>query len=67
MEVFAMATDKKAITVYLDESLYKWVATVAKADGRSISNFVENSLASMMHPEIKRIAIPNRVPPDRPE
>jgi hypothetical protein len=66
-EVFAMATDKKAITVYLDESLYEWVAMVAKAERRSISNFVENTLASMMHPEITRIAIPSRVPPDRPE
>ena len=52
MEVFAMATDKKAITVYLDESLYEWVATVAKADGRSISNFIEHALASKMHPEV---------------
>jgi hypothetical protein len=60
-----MPTNKKAITVYLDERLYEWVATVAKADGRSISNFVENSLASMAHPEIRRIAIPSRVPPDR--
>ncbi len=62
-----MATDKKAITVYLAPHLYEWVATVAKADSRSISNFVENSLASMMHPEVKRVAIPSRVPPNRPE
>ena len=65
LEALSMPTNKKAITVYLDERLYEWVATVAKADGRSISNFVENSLASMAHPEIRRIAIPSRVPPDR--
>ena len=62
-----MPTEKKAITVYLDERLYEWVTTVAKADGRSISNFVENSLASMAHPEIKRVAIPSRVRADRVE
>ena len=62
-----MATDKKAITVYLNEDLYTWVATVAKADGRNISNFVEHALASMMHPEVTRIAIASPVPRDRPE
>lgn len=62
-----MPTDKKAVSVYLDKRLYEWVAMVAKADGRSISNFVENSLASMAHPEIKRVAIPSRVPADQPK
>jgi len=62
-----MPTDKKAITVYLDERLYEWVATVAKADGRSISNFVEHTLASMSHPEIKQISMASHVPPDRQE
>lgn len=60
-----MPTNKRAITVYLDDRLYNWVATVAKADGRSMSNFLENTVASMAHPEIKRIAIPSKVPPDR--
>jgi hypothetical protein len=59
-----MPTDKKAITVYLDERLYEWVAKVAKADKRSVSNFVENTLAGLMHPEINRIAMPSKVPPD---
>ncbi len=62
-----MPTNKRAITVYLDDRLYEWVATVAKADGRSMSNFLENNIASMAHPEIKRIAIPSRIPPDRVE
>jgi hypothetical protein len=62
-----MPTAKKAVTVYLEDKLYEWVATVAKADGRSVSNFVENSLKSMMHPEVGRVIIPSIVPPDRPE
>jgi hypothetical protein len=53
--------------VYLDERLYDWVATVARTDDRSMSNFLENTVASMAHPAIKRIAIPSKVPPDRPE
>jgi hypothetical protein len=62
-----MPTDKKLISVYVNERLYKWVATVAEADGRSMSNFVEHALASMAHPEIKRIAIASPIPPDQPE
>lgn len=62
-----MPTNKRAITVYLDDRLYEWVATVAQADGRSMSNFLENTIASMAHPEIKRIAIPSKIAPDRPE
>lgn len=62
-----MPTNKRAITVYLDDRLYDWVATVAKADGRSMSNFLENTVAAMAHPEIKQIAIPSKVVPDRPK
>jgi hypothetical protein len=62
-----MPTEKKAITVYVNERLYEWVATVAKADGRSISNFVEHALASMAHPGIKRIAIASPISRDQPE
>jgi|HubBroStandDraft_6_1064221.scaffolds.fasta_scaffold880445_1 hypothetical protein len=62
-----MPTDKKAVSVYLNERLYEWVATVAKADGRSVSNFIENSLAAMAHPEIRSIAIPSKIPADGPE
>jgi hypothetical protein len=67
MEVCAMATDKKAVTVYLDEHLYEWVATVAKTDGRSISNFIEHALASKMHPEVGRVIMASPVLPDRSE
>lgn len=63
-EMPAMPTDKKAISVYLDERLYRWVSKEAKADGRSISNFVENHLASRAHPQT-RISVPNSVPRDR--
>lgn len=62
-----MPTDKKAVTVYLDNYLYEWVVTVAKADGRSVSNFVEHTLASIMHPEVKRVVMATRVPADLPE
>lgn len=62
-----MPTDKKAITVYLADHLYEWVATVAKADGRSVSNFVEHALSSMMHTEIKRVIMASPIRPDRPE
>jgi hypothetical protein len=60
-----MPTNKKAITVYLDEHLYEWVTRVAKADGRSVSNFVENTLAGIMHPEVNRVVMPSKVPADR--
>jgi hypothetical protein len=40
---------------------------MAKADGRSISNFVEHALASMAHPEIKRIAVASPVARDEPQ
>lgn len=58
-----MPTDKKAITVYLSEHLYNLVAKAAKAQRRSISNYVENALASTMHPEVTTM-FPNTVPPD---
>lgn len=62
-----MPTDKKAITVYLADDLYEWVATVAKADGRSVSNFVEHALASMRHPEVKRVIMASPIRADRLE
>ena len=63
-EVVPMPTDKKAITVYLNEGLYKLVARSAKADGRSISNYVENALAATQHPEVTRTQFANTAPPD---
>lgn len=39
-----MATDKKAITVYVAAHLYARIEAAAKADSRSISNFVERAL-----------------------
>lgn len=36
-----MATTKKAVTVYFDDHLYEKVAAAAKADKRSIANFIE--------------------------
>jgi hypothetical protein len=39
-----VATDKKAITVYVAPHLYARIEAAAKADSRSISNFVERAL-----------------------
>jgi predicted HicB family RNase H-like nuclease len=61
-----MPTDKKAITVYLGERLYKRVAAAAKADGRSISNFVEHALDALAPHELgERRIMASRVAPDR--
>jgi hypothetical protein len=39
-----MATDKKAMTVYVPIDLYKRIEDGATRDGRSISNYVERLL-----------------------
>jgi hypothetical protein len=36
-----MATTKKAVTVYFDDHLYEKVVAAAKADRRSVANFIE--------------------------
>jgi hypothetical protein len=36
-----MPTTKKAVTVYFDDALYERVAAAAKADRRSVANFIE--------------------------
>ncbi|MBD2308870.1 hypothetical protein H6G17_25720 [Chroococcidiopsis sp. FACHB-1243] len=36
-----MATDKKKLSVYVDESLRKEIETLAKVESRSISNLFE--------------------------
>jgi hypothetical protein len=38
---FAMATGKKGLTVYFDQALYDRVASAAKADRRSMANWIE--------------------------
>ena len=52
-----MTTNKRAVTAYLDQDLYRMVAVAAKASGRSISNFVQNMLSSMAYPNVPS---PNR-------
>jgi predicted HicB family RNase H-like nuclease len=59
-------TNKKAITVYLDEHVYKLLAKSAEAANRSISNYVENALATSFHPEAVTM-FPDKIPGDRPE
>jgi hypothetical protein len=38
---FEVPTTKKAVTVYFDDHLYERVVAAAKADRRSVANFVE--------------------------
>jgi hypothetical protein len=41
-----MATDLKGVSVYLEAGLYDVVAAAAKADGRTVSQFIARRLAS---------------------
>jgi hypothetical protein len=39
-----MATEKKAVTVYLDRALYARVEGYARGESRSLSNLIERTL-----------------------
>jgi predicted HicB family RNase H-like nuclease len=39
-----MATERKAMTVYVPANLHARIEAAAKADGRSVSNFVQRIL-----------------------
>jgi negative regulator of replication initiation len=39
-----MATEKKAVSIYLRQDLYELIASHAIADGRTISNYLERHL-----------------------
>jgi hypothetical protein len=68
MRTFAVPTEKKAMTVYVSAQLYARIGAAAKADGRSISNFVEHALdATTPHELGSRVLMASRVPADRSE
>ena len=39
-----MSTDKKAVSVYLRQDLYERIVSIAIADGRTVSNYLERHL-----------------------
>jgi hypothetical protein len=43
-----MPTGKKAVTVYFDDQLYQRVTAAAKADRRSVANFIEAAVDCMI-------------------
>ena len=59
-----MPTGKKGVTVYLDKALYDRVAAAAKADRRSIANFIEAALDAVApHKLGSRVMIASRIAP----
>jgi predicted HicB family RNase H-like nuclease len=63
-----VATDKKAITVYVAARLYARIEAAAKADSRSISNYVERALDAVTPHELgRRVAVPSNIPDERAE
>ncbi len=49
-----VATDKKAMTVYVDADLYERIEANADADNRSVSNYVERLLREKVLGEPQR-------------
>jgi uncharacterized protein (DUF1778 family) len=63
-----VATDKKAITVYLAAHLYARIEAAAKADSRSISNFVERALDAVTpHVLGERVIVASNISDGRSE
>ena len=63
-----MATDKKAITVYVAAHLYARIEAAAKADSRSISNYVERALDAVTPHELgRRVALASNIRDERAE
>jgi hypothetical protein len=59
-----MPTTKRAVTVYLDDNLYERVAAAAKADRRSIANFIEAACDAVAPHELgTRVALASRIAP----
>jgi hypothetical protein len=57
-----MPTGKKGVTVYLDQALYDRVAAAAKADRRSIANFIEAALDAVAPHELgMRVMMASRI------
>jgi len=61
-----MPTNKKAVMTYLNDYVYQLLVKEAKRQGRSLSNYIENALASSLHAEGGPL-FPNKIPPDQSE
>jgi predicted HicB family RNase H-like nuclease len=59
-----MPTNKKAVMTYLNDYVYQLLVKEAKRQGRSLSNYIENALASSLHPEGGAL-FPNKIPRDQ--
>jgi hypothetical protein len=59
-----MPTDKKAVTVYFDDQLYQRLTAAAKADRRSVANFIEAAVDSVAPHELgTRVMLASRIAP----
>lgn len=59
-----MPTNKKAVTVYFDDALYERVAAAAKADRRSVANFIEAACNAVAPHELgSRVMLASRIAP----
>src|SRR5580693_6597373 len=61
---FAMPTGKKAVTVYFDDQLYERVTAAAKADRRSVANFIEAAVDVVAPHQLgTRVMLASRIAP----
>ncbi len=59
-----MPTNKKAVTVYFDDHLYERVAAAAKADRRSVANFIEAACDAVAPHQLgTRVMLATRIVP----
>ena len=59
-----MPTGKKAVTVYFDDQLYQRVTAAAKADRRSVANFIEAAVDAVAPHELgTRVMLASRIAP----
>src|ERR1700676_2679179 len=59
-----MPTGKKAVTVYFDDQLYQRVTAAAKADRRSVANFIEAAVDAVAPHQLgTRVMLASRVAP----
>jgi hypothetical protein len=59
-----MPTSKKAVTVYFDDALYERVVAAAKADRRSVANFIEAACDAVAPHQLgSRVMLASRIVP----
>jgi hypothetical protein len=57
-------TGKKAVTVYFDDQLYERVTAAAKADRRSVANFIEAAVDAVAPHQLgTRVMLASRIAP----